>query len=77
MFRVNQHRRHAEDLRSSEPVNVVAVAERLNQQRIFREVRQQAQLNLRVISRKQRISRLRNKSRADLAAQLCADGNVL
>ncbi len=58
-------------------MNVIAVAERLHQQRIFREMRQQPQLNLRIVRRKQRVSRLSNECGADLAAQLRADGNVL
>ncbi len=48
-----------------------------HQQRIAAEVRQQPQLDLRVVGRKQLRARRRSKRRANLAPQLRANGNVL
>ena len=53
------------------------LAEGFHQQRIFREMREQAQFNLRVIGREQHVAGFGDECRADLAAQLGADGNVL
>ena len=77
MLGINQHGRHAEHLRGRQLMDIVAPAERLCQQGIFREVRQQPQLNLRIIGREQRMSWLSNKRRANFAPQLGADGNIL
>ena len=59
VFGVNQHGRHAKDLRSRERMNVIAAAESLRQQRVFREMRQQAQLDLRIVSGEQGTSQAR------------------
>ena len=41
--------RHAEHLRCGQRMNVIATAKRLNQQRVFRVMRQQTKLDLRVV----------------------------
>ena len=69
--------RNAENLRSGQSVNVVAAAEGFDQQRVPGEVRQQAQLDLRVIGSHQHMARFSDESCANLAAQFGADGNVL
>ncbi len=58
-------------------MNVVSAAERLHQQRIFREMGQQPQLDLRIVGGEHHVARLGNESSANLAAQLRADGNIL
>ena len=73
----NHQRRHAKDLRRSQSVDVLASPERFHQQLVFGKMRQQAQLDLRIVCRKQQIAFLGDERRADLASQLGADGNVL
>ncbi len=58
MLGVNHQRRHAEHLRRGQGVNVFAGAESLHQQRVAGKVRQQPQLDLRVVGRQQHVSRL-------------------
>src|SRR5438874_8806008 len=58
-------------------MNVVAAAEGLGEQPVLGKVRQQPQLDLRVIGGKQHVAELRNECRADLAAKLSTNGNVL
>src|SRR6266853_3401674 len=58
-------------------MNVIAAAERFCQQWVFREVGQQTQLNLRIVSREQHVTGLRYKRCADLAPKLGTDRNVL
>src|SRR6185503_18724108 len=54
-----------------------ALARRRCSALIFREVGQQPQLNLRVVSREQNTSGLGNERGANLASQLRANGNIL
>ena len=63
--------------RSRKRVNVVAASEGLDQQRIVGKVRQQAQLDLRIVGGKQHISRLGDERCTDLAPKLRSNGNVL
>ena len=58
-------------------MNVLAIAEGLEQQRIVGEMRQQTQLDLRIVRHQQFPALARNESGADLAAQRGADGDVL
>ena len=60
---------HAHHLSARARMNVFAVAERLHQYRVARHVRQEAQLDLRVIRRDQLPARARHESGADLAPQ--------
>src|SRR5262249_14906512 len=77
VFGVQQHGRHAKDLRGGERVNVVAAAEGFHQQRIVRKMRQQAQFNLGIIGGEQYAAGFCDESSADLPAQFGANGNVL
>ena len=69
--------RHPENLRCRERMNVLPRAIGLDQQLILGEVRQQPQLNLRVVGLQQNVARLGNEGSANLAAQLGANRNVL
>ena len=73
----DHQRRHAEDLRGGESVDVVAAAVGFDQQRIFREVSQQAQFDLRIVRGQQHVAGFDGEGGANLAAQFGADGNVL
>ena len=73
----DHQRRHAEDLRSGESVNVIAAAVGFHQQRIFREVGQQAQFDLRIVRGQQHVAGFDGEGGANLAAQFGADGNIL
>src|SRR5258707_5925037 len=77
MFSVNQHGRHAEDLRRSERMDVITAAKSFHQQSVFRKVRQQAQLNLRIVGGEQHVAWLRDNRRANFTAQLGANRNIL
>ena len=77
MFGVDHQRRHAEHLRGREGVNVFARAIGFDQQLVAGEVRQQPQLDLRVVGVEQDVSRLGDEGGANLAAQLGANRNVL
>ena len=50
---------------------------RLDEQRIVREVRQQPQLDLRIVRRKQHVARFRDECGTNAAPQFCANGNIL
>ncbi len=69
--------RHAEHFRRGHRVNVEPVREGLLQLRDVGDMREDAQLDLRVIRRDQRVPRRRHERRADLAPGLRADRNVL
>ena len=73
----DHQRRHAEDLRGGEGVNVVAAAVGLHQQRVFREVGQQAEFDLGVVRGQQHVAGFDREGSANLAAQFGADGNIL
>ncbi len=77
VFSVNQHRRHAEDLRRGERMDVITAAKSFHQQSVFRKVRQQAQFNLRIIGGEQYMARLSDNRRANFTAQLGANRNIL
>ena len=67
----------AEDFAGRERVNVDVFRVGAHQQRIAAEVRQQAQLDLRVVGGEQLRAGRGGECGANLAAQLGADGNVL
>jgi hypothetical protein len=69
--------RHAENLRRSERMNVFPGAVGLDQQLVFREVREQSQLDLRIVGFEQNVSRFGNERSANLAAQFGPNGNIL
>ena len=73
----DHQRRHAEHLRSCQRVNVIPAPVGFDEQRIMRKVRQQPQLDLRIISRQEYVARLRNERRANSASQLGANRNIL
>ena len=77
MLRRHHQRRHAENLGRGARVDILAVAERVHQHRIARHVRQQPQLDLRIIGDDQLPARPRHERRANFAAQLGADRDVL
>src|SRR5262249_2440048 len=66
-----------EDLGSSGPMDVLAALERLAQLRLAGDVREDAQLDLRVVAGEQPVAGLRNEGGPDLAAELSADGDRL
>ena len=68
---------HAEDLARGEGVDVFAAAEGVDEQRVLGEVREQAQLDLRVVGGEQHVAGRGDEGGADLAAELGADGDVL
>ena len=68
----------AEDLGGRARVDVLAALERIDEVLVARHVREQAQLDLRVIGRQQVVIPLtRLKERADHASFLCTHGDVL
>ncbi len=68
---------HAEDFAGGEGVNIDVFCIGAHQQRIAAEVRQQAQLDLRVVGGEQLRAGRGGEGGANFAAQLGADGNVL
>ena len=56
---------------------VVAATVGLDQQRIFGKMRQQAQLDLRVVGGQQHVAGFSDERGANFAAEFGADGNVL
>ena len=77
MIGSDHQRRHAENLRRGEGVNVVAATVGFHQQRIFRKVGQQAEFDLGIVGGQQHVARLDGECGANLAAQFGADGNIL
>ena len=69
-----RHRTDAKNFLGGARVNVLPGAERFDQHGIFGKMRQDAQLDLRIIGGEQRVARLRNKRRANLAAKLGPHG---
>ena len=70
--------RHAEDERRGLPVDVAALQERLDEGRVAREVRHEAQLDLRVVGDQERPSpRARDEPAPDRLAPRGADRDVL
>ena len=67
----------AEDLGGGERVDVLAGAVGVEQQRVLREVRHQAQLDLRVVGGHEDVAGRGDEGGADLAADRGADGDVL
>ena len=76
---VARHRchRHREHFRRRHRVDVVAAREGLLQLRDVGDVRQQPQLDLRIVGRHQHVARRRDEGRADLAPRLVAHRYVL
>src|SRR5215467_3967554 len=72
-----RQRTDAKDLLRRAGVYVFAVPERFHQHRILRKVRHHPQFDLGIIGRKQNLSLLRHKRRADLPPQFGSDRNVL
>ena len=58
-------------------MNVVATAESVDEQLVFGEVREQAQLDLRVVGGEQNTALFGDEGGANLAAKFGANGNVL
>ena len=73
----DHERRNAEDLRGGERVNVVAAAVGFDQQRVVREVREQAQFDLRIVGGEQNVAGFGDEGGANAAPEFGADGNVL
>ena len=69
--------RHAEDFGGRSRVNIFAAAKCVHQNRIVRHVRQQAQLDLRIVRHHQLPAFARHKGGANLTAQRGADRNIL
>jgi hypothetical protein len=67
----------AEDLQRRAVVDVLAAAERVDERLVAREVREHAQLDLRVVGRDQHVARVGDERAADLAAERGPDGDVL
>ena len=68
---------HAKDLRCGQSVDVVATAVGLDQKRVFGEVGEQAQFNLRVVGCQQHVPGFGDEGSTNLAAEFCTNGNVL
>ena len=68
---------HAEHLRGGRRVDVLAAREGLAQLRLAGDVREDPQLDLRVVGREQLVPRLGDEGRADLATELGADRDRL
>ena len=77
MLGCHHQRRHAEYLRSGERVDVIAAPKSFHQQWVFREMRQQAQFDLRVVGGQQDVAGFGGEGGANFAAQFGADRNVL
>src|SRR3984885_9573484 len=73
----DHERRNPEDLRGSEGVDVVAAAVGFDQQRIAREVGEQAEIDLRKIGGEEHVAGLGDEGGANAASELGADGDVL
>ena len=73
----HHQRRNSKHFGGGARVNVLAIAKRGHQNRIARHVRQQPQLDLRIIGDDQLPALARDKRRANLAAQFGADRDVL
>ena len=69
--------RLAEDLFRRPRVNVLIPAECFYQDRVSRQMREDPQLDLGVVRRDQYITRVGNEGRANEAAKLRSNGNVL
>ena len=67
----------AEHFRRRLIVNVVAAPERLGERFIVGQVRQDAQLDLRIVGRNQHVPGVRDERAADLASKLGANRDVL
>src|SRR5277367_3375603 len=77
MFAGLRERRNIEDFLRGARVNVFTAAESLHQYWIFREVREDAQLDLRVIRGEKQGTGRGNESRANFASELRTDRNIL
>ena len=75
--RVHALHRHAEHVGGGDGVDVVAAREGLLQGRNVGDMRQQAQLDLRIVGAEQLVAGLGDEGLADLAALLAAHRNVL
>lgn len=69
--------RHAKDIGSRMGMEVLATQECVDEPLITRKMREQPQLNLRVIGRQEHTVRRRDEGLADAATELRAHGNVL
>src|SRR5581483_1095421 len=74
---IDHHGWNAKDFARSQLVNIAIVLVGIHQQTILREMRKQAQLDLGIIGRKEHATGLGNERRADLAANLGANRNIL
>src|SRR5258708_4188289 len=77
MLRILRHWPYAENFLRGPRVDVFAVAESLDKYGVFREMRHDAQLDLRIIRREQNLSFLGNERGANLPSQLGSNRNVL
>ena len=77
MFRVLRQRPHAEHFLRRPCVDIFTVAESLDEHGVFRKVRHDAQLDLRVVRGQQYLSFLGDEGGANLAPQLAPYRNVL
>ena len=67
----------AEDLQRRPLVEVGPLAERVDEHRIFRKVREDPELDLRIVRRDQHVPRIGDERAADLAPERRPDGDVL
>ena len=77
VFRVLRHRPHTENLLRRPRVDIFPVAEGRDEHWIFRKVRHDAQLDLRVIRGQQYLSFIGDERGANLPPQLGSNRNVL
>src|SRR6266436_2649744 len=77
VVRGDQQRRNAKNLGGCEGMDVVSAAKGFDQQRVFRIVGEQAELNLRVVRGQQDVAGLGGEGSTDLTAKFGANGNVL
>ena len=69
--------RHAKDVRGRMGVEVLPAQERIDKTLVSRKMREQPELDLRVVSREEHAAFRRDEGLADAAAELGAHGNVL
>ena len=72
-----RERQHAENFLRGARVNVFAAAKGFDEDRVFGKMREDAQLDLRIIRGKKQAARRSDEGGADFAAELGADGNIL
>src|SRR5713101_3812099 len=77
VLRILRHWPHAENFLRRPRVDVFTVAESLDQHGVFRKMRHNAQLDLRIVRREQYLSFLGDEGGANLPSQLGSNRNVL